>query len=136
MVGAEYEGVGEVAAACADACASRCRARYMDTTLDSLNVAAAAAIVLERVFSLNTADQQFLSMSLHSPVFRLYIFDAFDTPIFTRQPLNPHTPQLATSETAIYTAERVHADGGNVLNPVWHICPFGPRAVARSSPRE
>ena len=30
----------------------------MDTTLDSLNVAAAAAIVLERVFSLNAADQQ------------------------------------------------------------------------------
>ena len=83
MVGAEYEGVGEVATACADACASRCRARYMDTTLDSLNVAAAAAIVLERAFSLNTADQQFLSMSLHSPVFRLYI-DAFDTLIFTR----------------------------------------------------
>ena len=57
MVGAEYEGVGDAAAACADACVRIPMSGAMDTTLDSLNVNVAAAIVLERVFSLNAADE-------------------------------------------------------------------------------
>ena len=53
MVGAEYEGVGSEAAAICDARVRIPMSGAMDATLDSLNVNVAAAIVLERVFTLN-----------------------------------------------------------------------------------
>ena len=53
VVGAEYEGVGDAAAACADARVRIPMCGAMDSILDSLNVNVAAAIVLERLFTLN-----------------------------------------------------------------------------------
>ena len=53
VVGAEYEGVGKEAAEICDARVRIPMSGAMDTTLDSLNVNVAAAIVLERVFTLN-----------------------------------------------------------------------------------
>ena len=53
VVGAEYEGVGSEAAAICDARVRIPMSGAMDATLDSLNVNVAAAIVLERVFTLN-----------------------------------------------------------------------------------
>jgi tRNA G18 (ribose-2'-O)-methylase SpoU len=53
VVGAEYEGVGSEAAAICDARVRIPMSGAMDATLDSLNVNVAAAIVLERVFTLS-----------------------------------------------------------------------------------
>jgi tRNA G18 (ribose-2'-O)-methylase SpoU len=55
MVGAEYEGVGEAAAAAADHRVRIPMSDAMEGSLDSLNVNVAAAIVLERVFAANRA---------------------------------------------------------------------------------
>ena len=53
MVGAEYEGVSDAAAARAHVRVRIPMCDAMDGALDSLNVNVAAAIVLERVFAIN-----------------------------------------------------------------------------------
>lgn len=55
MVGAEYEGVSDAAAALADVRVRIPMSDAMEGSLDSLNVNVAAAIVLERVFAGNRA---------------------------------------------------------------------------------
>ena len=53
MVGAEYEGVSDVAAARSDVRVRIPMSDAMQGSLDSLNVNVAAAIVLEKVFASN-----------------------------------------------------------------------------------